>query len=319
MSRWPSGSGGPTFLVIGAAKAGTTSIHHHLSHHPEVFVTQQKETNFFAFGGSPPNYSGPGDSAVNTWSITNVDEYIAAYEGGARFAARGEVCPSYLYFPEAPARIAEMLPDVRLVAVLRNPADRAFSNYLHLRFQGREPLADFEEALAQEESRRDAGWEWFWRYADIGAYGRQLAGYLAHFSREQLLVVMFEDFQRSPETVIKAIYGHIGVDPSVPIDATVQWRRAAPPRNRLIAAGLNRPNPVKTVAKLVVPSALRSRALAGLTQLNSSPQGPPKMTLVARQRLLGALELDTHRAERLTGLDLSGWGASLRSPEKAVR
>ena len=305
LSRWPTGTRGPTFLVIGAAKAGTTSVYHHLSRHPEVLVTPQKETNFFAFEDSPPSYSGPGDSGVNEASLLgSMSTLRRTTEVPA--SSPGVGMP---LIPVLPRGGGTNRRDGARRAVDRdtaNPTDRAYSNYLHLRFQGREPLADFEEALTQEEHRREAGWEWFWRYADIGAYGRQLAGYLTHFSREQLLVVKLTEFQRSPATTMSAIFAATsGSSRACRSTRPCSGGGRAPatqPTGRCWVE--NRPNPVKTRRKSRrALGASVSCAEPGYHSWNSSAQAPPRMTLAARRRLLATLELDTRRAGQLTGVD----------------
>lgn len=150
----------PNLLVIGAAKAGTTAIYDYLGMHPQVYMSRLKETNFFALEGSPLNFSGPGDhDYINKYSITCLDQYCQQFQGVTGETIVGEASPLYLYNAEAPQRIRHYTPDVKLIAVLRHPVDRAYSAFLHTIRDDREPLHDFALALQAEESRIQSGWE----------------------------------------------------------------------------------------------------------------------------------------------------------------
>src|SRR5215218_4707583 len=120
----------PNFLIIGAGKSGTTSLYHYLGQHPEVFMSPMKEPKFFCFEGERPNFRGPGDDEeINRKCVTTIDAYRALFDGVACEKAVGEASSMYLYYPKAPERIDHHVAGVRLIAVLRNPVDRAYSSY----------------------------------------------------------------------------------------------------------------------------------------------------------------------------------------------
>ena len=143
----------PTFLVIGAAKSGTTSLHRYLGQHPDIFVSRVKEPGFFAFEGQSLDFDGPGDEWIQQTVATNIDAYAHHFEGVTSEKAIGESSPVYLYSKEAPGRIATHLENPHLIAILRDPVDRAFSQFLFFVQCGREPLRDFGAALDAESSR----------------------------------------------------------------------------------------------------------------------------------------------------------------------
>ena len=168
----------PNFLVIGAAKSGTTSLYHYLGQHPQVYVSPVKEPNFFALEGEKPDFRAPGsEERINSWSVTDVEAYRALFEGAGEEEALGEASAMYLYSEKAPGRIRHHLPNTKLVAVLRDPVERAYSSFLHLKRNGREPLDDFVEALEAEERRIRDNWEWIWHYKNMGFYHEQLRRY----------------------------------------------------------------------------------------------------------------------------------------------
>ena len=140
--------------MIGAPKAGTTALHAALAQHPDVFVTSPKEPKYWLCDGAPPPaWCGPGDKHSQQEWIWRADEYAALFAPAGGAQARGESTPFYLWSRGAHRRIAERLPDVRLVAVVRDPIDRAYSNWMHLWSDGLEPEPDFETAFARQDDR----------------------------------------------------------------------------------------------------------------------------------------------------------------------
>ena len=178
----------PNFLVIGAAKSGTTSLYHHLASHPAVFMSPVKETNFFALEGRdipPGQLSNPerGSSGL----VHTLGEYETLFEGVEGESAIGEASPWYLHSEQAPARIHHHIPACRLIAILRHPADRAYSAYLANRRDGIEPLNSFEGAL-EEQAERQRRWNWGLEFLHGGYYHRHLSRYHELFPAEQIRV-----------------------------------------------------------------------------------------------------------------------------------
>ena len=153
----------PNFLIIGSAKAGTTSLHYYLNQHPEIYMTAVKEPRFFALEGKNLNFSGPDKDIINSTSVTTYEEYIALFEEVSSEKAIGETSPLYLYSEKAIQRIHHYLPDVKLIVILRNPIDRAFSCYTHLLREGYESLS-FADSLKAEEGRIHDNWAHLWHY-----------------------------------------------------------------------------------------------------------------------------------------------------------
>ena len=110
----------PTFMIIGAARSGTTALYDLVRQHPQVFMSAIKEPNYFAFEGEPLDWEGPGKEFVNN-SVARWEDYCALFAPAPDNTARGEASPLYLWSPDAAQRIKARLPDVRMIAVLRNP------------------------------------------------------------------------------------------------------------------------------------------------------------------------------------------------------
>ena len=205
----------PHFIIIGAQKAGTTSLFHYLSQHPQVLENKSKEIHFFdKFYDKGPNW------------------YRCHFPllGRVRPKCRlGEATPYYFCHPHAPRRIHELIPDVKLIVVLRNPTDRAISHYFHELKKGRENLPLFE-ALNSEEKRCDNEWQKMIRnpdyisrshqsfsYKQRGRYIEQFQEYHNYFPKEQLHIVSSEDLFTRPHTVLESVFTFLGVDPLVKI------------------------------------------------------------------------------------------------------
>ena len=146
----------------------------------------------------PPAYKGPGDAHSNQEWIWQRERYLALFDDAPEGTLRGESTPFYLYNRDARRRIAADDPDAKLIAVLRDPVDRAYSNWMHLWMDGLEPRADIVEAVRREQQRVDAGWAPFWHYQGLGMYGRQVADLLDHFPREQVLLLRYRELVDDP-------------------------------------------------------------------------------------------------------------------------
>lgn len=203
----------PNFLIIGAAKAGTTAVYDYLGEHPDIYMSPLKETNFLALEGHPLNFSGPGDDDyINKWSIVRLEEYCAQFQGVTTETAVGEASPLYMYEPCTIGRIERYVPDAKFIAVLRNPVDRAYSAYLHCIRDGRETLRDFAQALDAEDGRIAAGWEHIWHYARMGYYGCQLQRYYSTFGPDRVRVFLHQDLAEDPVGMLQECYRFLGVD-----------------------------------------------------------------------------------------------------------
>src|SRR5437867_68057 len=132
----------PDFFVIGAPKAGSTAVHAALVQHPELFLSSPKEPKYFLLDGRPPQRAqqrGPGDAhSAQEW-IWRRDRYEALFAGAPEGTLKGESTPFYLWDKAAHRRLARTVPDAKLIAVIRDPVDRAYSNWTHLRSDGLEP------------------------------------------------------------------------------------------------------------------------------------------------------------------------------------
>lgn len=294
----------PNFLVIGAGKAGTTSLHHYLGQHPQVFACPVKEPKFFALAGSALDYRGPGDERIRAETAVTLDDYLALFAGARDEHAVGESSTLYLSHEAAPAAIARLVPEVRLIAILRDPAERAHSNFLHLRRDGYEPLADFGAALAAERDRAAAGWYYAWLYRDRGFYHRDLSRYFELFDRSRIRVYLHEELDREPLRVLDDIFGFLGVDRGFRPDVRARHNVSGRPRSGGFHRALRRSRRLRQAAKLVVPDRLGHRAFAAVHRANLERRPMPPGI---RADLVAGYADDIRRLEGLIDRDLSSW------------
>lgn len=297
----------PNFLFIGTGKAGSTSLYRYLNQHPEVFMSPVKETNFFSYEGGRPYFCGPGDleSAAHHTTITNIQDYENNFKGVTTEKAIGEASPSYLYIPEAPHRIKKYIPQVKMIVILRNPVDRAFSAFAGYTKSGLEPLANFAQAVEEEPKRIQNNWAPSWHYIQNGFYARQLKRYFNVFDRSQFKIYLFEDWKTDPLGMIKDVNNFIGVDDSFIPDMSKKYNQSGRPKSRLVYNFLSRPHPFKDFLKPLVPSGLRKNLSSNLKSLNLE-KFPPISTEL-RLQLTQVYREDIFCLQELLNRDLNHW------------
>jgi hypothetical protein len=295
----------PTFLVIGAAKAGTTSLYDYLGQHPDVFVTAVKEPRFFAYDGRPVPRGGPGLDWIHDATVTDAAVYEALYDEAGSARARGEASPVYLYSAHAAARIAARVPAAKLVAVLRDPADRAFSHYLHLRRDRLEPCASFSDALAREKQRIADDWDWSFHYRALGFYDSQLTRYATLFPAGSLHVELYEDLESDAAGVVRRVYEFLGVDVGFEPDVRARLNTGGVPREGASWRVANRyDHPIRRVLRPMIPHRMRLMMLARLRRRALSR---PVMEPAIRRDLVEGYREEILRLQTRLGRDLSSW------------
>jgi hypothetical protein len=264
----------PNLFIIGAPKCGTTSLHRYLDQHPRISMSKVKEPKFFMADGVRPDHRGPGDERACRAYVVDRNGYEALFEYPSAGGFAGESSPYYLWDPHAAAKIRGLVPEARLVAVLREPTMRAYSNWADLREQGREKL-DFAAALAAEDDRRQMNWEPFWFYRSLGLYGEQLARLFGIFPRAHVAVVLAEDLAAKPDRTVGTIFSFLGLEPlGIPLEDERLNQTMYKPvdgKSRLIEALFEHgqrarpvvPRSVRRLARAAVRRGLRIQATAG--------------------------------------------------------
>ncbi|WP_139982504.1 sulfotransferase family protein [Nocardioides litoris] len=298
----------PDFLIIGAPKAGTTALHAALTQHPDAFLTRPKEPKFWLCDDAPPpHWSGPGDRHSQQEWIWRSQQYAALFAEARDDQVRGESTPFYLWSRGAHRRIGEALPDVRLIAVVRDPVDRAYSNWMHLWSDGLEPEPTFRRAFDLQDERVARGWAPFWRYRELGMYGEQLEHLLQHVPAEQVLVMRYRDLVDEPGAAVDRACRFLGIREGlvsqIPRDnarsyAEPGWRtRTLGPVVRAGAA----------LAQFVPPEHWRRASAPLVARLGSGGAHRPLLDPDERAELIKTYSADIALLSRLTGEDFHDW------------
>jgi len=298
----------PDFFIIGAPKAGTTALHAALAAHPSLFMSSVKEPKFFLTDGPPPSRGGgPGDVQTYREHIWGRPEYEALFAAAPPGALRGESTPFYLYNQAAQERIRALIPHAKLIVILRDPVERAHSNWTHLWSAGLDPIGDFVPACAEEDARVAAGWADFWHYTRLGKYGEQLENLFLRFGQEQVFILRYRALIDAPAQTLDDICQFLGVHPGIIGHVPKQNVTAHP------APSLSH----LTLSKLLRGAAAAGRHLPGsagttltkplerFLQQNAGTRQP--LSWDQRQALLPCFEDDIRLLERITEAYFGDW------------
>jgi hypothetical protein len=217
----------PNFIVIGAMKAATTSLYSYLKQHPDVFMTTIKEPMFFNNLYNKNSFKVHGRK---TKKITTFEQYYALFDAVKNEKAIGEASPAYISNEDCPSLIQQHLPDTKIIAVLRQPVARAYSNFLHARMADREPIADFETAFDKEGERKAEQWSPLYHYKDKGYYAKQLERYFTLFPKENIKVLLFEDLVKNPIKATQEVFKFLNIDNSFIPDTTKKVNVSGTPK-----------------------------------------------------------------------------------------
>lgn len=304
----------PHFLVIGAGKSGTTSLHEYLKQHPQIFMAR-KEPNFFAYENlDPSTLDGPDDRKHYAQSFVSPESYLNLFAEAREGQLRGEVSNTYISKDGAWANIQRRLPEVKLIAILRHPAERLFSRYTHLLRDGQD-LAGAPEAFFDRQSL-------WWRRSDLvqeGFYHQRLKPFFDHFPREQIKVFLYEDFVGNTKAVMREIFTFLGVDASVEVETEVVYNKSGTVKNPMVHRIIGPNSFLIRSGKALFPGLLErlkeGRFYAWLNQQRNRNLQKPKLSAALWQRLVDEVYAEDIR--QLAGLlekDLDAW---LKYPDAA--
>lgn len=297
----------PNFLIIGAAKSGTTSMWHQLEQHPQIFMHPKKQLNFFALDGVDLDFHGPSPRDLTIYSTTTIEAYRAQFSEVTNERAVGEASNLYLYSPNAAERIRHYVPNVKLIAILRHPAERAYSRFLHLVREGREPLTDFARALDEEETRIRNNWWPDFHYLHAGLYYTQLERYFDLFPRSQIKIYLHEDLKSDPFGVLQDTFRFLGVDDTFTPDTTIKYNVSGIPKNRALHQVIKRLRQVRPVVERFLPEGQRQSILRIGSKIHNRNLTKPRLSPEVRRRLVEGYREDTLKLQDLLQRDLSAW------------
>ncbi|HSZ07374.1 MAG TPA: sulfotransferase [Steroidobacteraceae bacterium] len=313
----------PNFFIVGAPKAGTTSLYDYLAQHPQVFMCPLKEPNYFASEFRLENFTGEGRAkmtrAMGTLAaylqgdrrerrfgglVANWDDYVSLFKEVSNELAIGEATPVYLWSPTAPHNIAMRIPNAKIIVILRNPVDRAYSQYLHMVTVGY-TRKSFKQEIQESMAPRPINATPSWPLLEFGRYWEQIHRYCNAFPRSQIHIALYEDLANAPGLLLEDLFSFLGVDSA-------------------FTPSLSRHHLQPIVPKLGATSYYlkKWRVWPYLRKLAPQPLGPRLHKLLVRSRDSLMMESDDRAfvtnyyredIEKLAGLlgrDLSAWLAS---------
>jgi hypothetical protein len=280
-------------MIAGAEKAGTSSLKAYLGQHPELAMHPQQELMYFA-----------ADDEYRKGLDHTLKRYYGAADG-RRLVAKSV---AIMYVPEAAMRLHDHNPQVRIVIVLRNPVDRAYSAYWHSRLRGWEQLDSFEQALEAEPGRisDDERHARFHGYRLRGQYDVHLRRLMATFSAP-LEVFLTEDLASDPAGVCRSIFAAAGVDESFAPDVSTRDNASAAARSERFAAWLAGDSFTKRALARIGATRQRDLIRAAVDRLNSRPFTPPPMDPETRMALVQDFQRSNERVAELIDRDLADW------------
>lgn len=295
----------PNFLIIGAAKAGTTSLYYYLKQHPDIYMSELKEPHFFSFEGETLRFRRAGNQPdpINQMAITDWASYCALFEGVTTEKRIGEASPSYLHTPKAAAGIKARIPDVKLIAILRHPAERAYSGFLGQYLNGVQKgvpyLSNFADAVHSEEKFERENWTPIFFYKKLGFYYEQLQHYYGLFQREQIHICFNEDLQRQPTETLRGIFRFLEIDDTFVPDTSMKAGTSGVPKNQFLYRFLKQKS-VKSILKPLIPKGFGQK-------FEKAMLNKPKLSPDMRQELIGVYHDDILKLQDLLQKDLSAW------------
>lgn len=283
----------PNFLIIGAEKAGTTSLYYYLNQHPQIYMSPIKEPRFF----TPEFYTASNKirPAKRKFPLS-WEEYCYLFKDVSNEIAIGEASTDYLHIPQAPQRIKKTIPNVKVIAILRQPVERAFSAYCYQVRDGYENLS-FAKAIEEE----DKGIR---NYKEIGFYYLQLKRYYDIFDQSQIKVYLSEDLSHNPTLVLQDIFSFLNVEHTFKPELSKK-NTSGIPKYRFIHNIFLKENIIKKALKPFFSKQLRQLIHGSVRRYNLSAK--PSLPHKTHQELIETYREDILNLQNLIQRDLSHW------------
>ncbi|MFN0275509.1 MAG: sulfotransferase family protein [Chitinophagales bacterium] len=294
----------PDFLIVGTARSGTTSLHEYLGKHPDIFMPLQKEPSFFTFYNSAPSFK----DSRNKY-ITSPEEYVKLFEEHGKKMA-GESSTPYLYFYEKSIdNIKHLVPGYRkmkIIIILRDPADRAYSQYMHMRRDLLEQLT-FQQAIDEEKKRMQENFHFDYFYVDKGFYYKQVKAYLENF--DDVKILFYNQLENNSEKLLQEVYAFLGINAAANKHELKQRNQSGEMKVKWLKKIITtRKNPVLNFFRKLMnrdtKKRLRNFVKANLLKYNLKKTEMPTNT---RKQLIAVYKEDIQKLSILIQKDLSDW------------
>ena len=287
----------PNFLLVGAGKSATRSLYNYMIQHPDVFMPKMKEPQFFV--------ANEVAGRIQKW-VDDEKKYFHLFDHAHGKKAIGEASVMYLYFyKDAIANIKKYLGDeVKIMIILRNPADRAYSAYNFVHINNPDEKYSFEEALDKEEERWKNRSSLFMQYKRMGLYSDAVKAYKENF--KNVHIMWYDEFRKDPATVLKGVFDFLGIRNDVAIDYTRVWNKGGKKwKNPMLRWLFMSDNIFKKTYKVFFPKRKGVRTHEFFTEKFMQKIEP--MNPETRKMLIEYFRSDILKLQEITGRDLNSW------------
>ncbi|HEV2124502.1 MAG TPA: sulfotransferase [Chloroflexota bacterium] len=300
----------PNFFIVGAPKCGTTALYRYLAQHPDVFMPTNKEPKFFC-----PDLDTGSERDAEVF-VRDLESYLALFAEANGARCVGEATTFYMYSRDAARNIHAFCPEARIIVMLRNPVDVMYALHEERLYNGNEDIADFQEALQAAPERKlgrrlppRGSVPSFLQYREVVRFSGQLERYLEQFGRENVHVIIFDDFVRDTEACYRAVLAFLELSDSfLPSFEVVNPSKKL--RSRALAQLMRRPPPgLRSLVRAVLPPKLRLALTQRVRDLNTKRGARPPLDPELRRGLLREYREEVERLGYLIGRDLSRWTA----------
>lgn len=282
------------FIIVGAAKSGTTTLHDLLRQHPEVFLPKKKELHFF-------------DNEINFEK--GIETYLKNFEKTNKLIC-GEITPSYMFFDKVPKRLSIFLgKDLKLIFILRNPVDRAISHYNFNKSRGFEDLS-FEDAIEIESKRINVSEKYKRRYSYMsrGLYFSQINNFLKYYKKENIHVIIFEDFLKDKINEMNNLFSFLNINP-ISLNFDYKSNYTSRPKSIMLNKFIFKESLFKKVLRIFIGNDLRKTLRDLLKKTNAGKPFKNKKMSLQEKKLLSSkyFDEDVNNLEKYLGYDIKSW------------
>jgi len=296
----------PNFYIAGAARCGSTSLDAYCRAHPDIYMSPVKEPNYFSYGFGAVQYDGPGREKFYATSIKNLGAYQALFERAGQARVIGEASINYMLHPQACAGIKALTPEAKLVFILRQPVERAWSSFQLSRGSGTEQESSFLAAWRDDSRRRAAGhWSCIHRYKSL--YAKHLECWFTTFPKEQIKVILYEDLKEDAESVMRELYAFLEVDPDFQPQTSVVYNQSGEINNLFLRLGWKYSAGLRSTLAPLLPARWRGRIFRYIASGSHARKPSEALPRDLKLALTDELRDDILALENLLDRDLSGW------------
>lgn len=299
----------PNLYVVGAGKCGTTSIYHYLLQHKDVYLsTRRKELNYFSTKYMTIPFQGPGGEDFEKKDlIFEIDQYEDFFSGQTSERVIADISPMNMIYYGCAKDIYAYNPEAKIVMILRNPVDRAFSTYMHLRKTLKEDIDDPVEAILKSSERKEQNYIPFFDYVGVGKYSSAVNEFITVFGRENVKIFFFEDFKEDPNKIMEELCEFAEIE-KIKFDTSEKFNMTGEPKNRffqkmVLLCGEGR---LLWLKKLLGKECTRKISMIVRKYKNKNLV---RKTLSEEQRkvLYPVFEEDIHKLEQILSIQIDGW------------